>query len=1142
MGPPPEASARADFTTEEVLDENALEVPDEPAPTPEEYAGAAKTSPRRAAASEETKSEWVAMEDPRTGYNYFMNRKTMKLAWNRVEMLHQEIAAEDRSAAKPKVAAPQAVAFNVRKSADPEYTSDSWSDKRRPSMLITEPLFLGSLESSTASSTSPTYPSPLAASSSSSSSSSSSATSSHSSSHAKPATTAASALSSGRPKGSPPLPANPPPALPSNTHGNINNNQHNHNNNNITSQQYQENRKGSIAVLPLHPAFSDPSIPTPPPADIPPKKPYRASIFLRPLPAPIQLPTPTGRPVPAGPPLSPTKTMDSPLFPSAPKTSAGNRPPKTSTPPIPISYETTTTSSSSHSTGSDSRHRAESQLTASSPRNGDERHRSQSFEAPSPLATTHAHTAEIDASADVINVAQVFKRPVPSTNPKHPFALPIVTSSSASSISPKTSAPPPVPSSVSMKMPTVNNARPNPMSAGTAPNLSTHSPPVASTIPSSPPTSFSARQMAPKPFTGPPPPVPSKMPSSRPPAHPPPNPTVLVTMDRGRAGSRVNRVSFRASISRVAPPTMEEIMASAGGIGGGGASSWSGSPSPLGMSAAPTSTSPRGPAAVAPPSSRLPNLPPSATMQIGPTIGVPTRAHNPPPMAAASVRLPPIPAKPTDLFGASSSGTHAVPKGAAPAMRISQSASTLGASTPNPYAQSLPALRMEAMHAGGAGGGAPATTKAPTTKQRPVLQKAFTTSGMTEPVYGSGGSPTINPELKAQINFFQLEGFAAQFFKSQKRGLFRRAVPIRERLKWTQGALKAPLLKLKSEFSKKALVVFKNIQICMGDRALDTTQDERYKLMVEIFDVGLNTAAIRDEIFCQLCKQTTLNPNADSNLRGWGLIALFLQYFTPTKDLEHWFMDYCREHEKNPQKAILPYVTYSLRVLNKPAQSGSTLRIPEVEEVELALRNPIQPRLFGVTLARVIENQKIHKIPDVTGNFPHILTALVSIIHRLNGTKTEGIFRIPGSHMLCTKLRLQLEAGQYSGTGLLDPHVPASVLKWWLRDLEEPLIPSPFYNACIEAAKSSNPDTASVAVINSLPLLHKTVVYSIINFVQILALPENIAHTKMAVGSLAIVFGPNLLRCQATEMMLVFEAQKWEQTFVSTLIKHLPKL
>jgi hypothetical protein len=400
----------------------------------------------------------------------------------------------------------------------------------------------------------------------------------------------------------------------------------------------------------------------------------------------------------------------------------------------------------------------------------------------------------------------------------------------------------------------------------------------------------------------------------------------------------------------------------------------------------------------------------------------------------------------------------------------------------------------------------------------------------------------IPADLKAQINFFQLEGFANQFFKNQKRGLFRRAVPIRDRLKWTQGSLKGPLLKLKPDLAKKALHIFKNTQICMGDRQLNTTQEERFKLMVEIFDLGLNIAALRDEIFCQLCKQTTLNPNKDSNLRGWQLIALFLQYFTPTKDLEHWFMDYCREHEKAAEDpSILTYVRYSLRILLRPTQSGSTLRVPEVDEVELALRNPAMPRLFGVTLEVVLENQKLQRCAEVNArpDFPYIITSLISIVTKLGGPRTEGIFRIPGSHKLCTKLRLQLEAGDYSGEGILDPHVPASVLKWWLRDLEEPLIPANFYNACVTAAKSPTPETSCPAVIDTLPPLNRTIVYTIIKFVQVLAKPENAAQTKMAVGSLAIVFGPNLLRCQATEMMLVFEAQKWEQTFVVSLVKHL---
>lgn len=1148
LGPPPsELQSQPDFTTEEVLDTVDDYVYDEPTPEAVAEGTSPKASPRRLDTNETTKNEWVAMEDPRTGYNYYMNRKTMKIAWSRLEMFRQEMSSEEESSKEaplPSVEVPSPVAYHIRKTADPGFTSDAWED---PSASRPIPMPMPALPGIQQSSST-------------------------------------LALSEARRS---PMPNRAPPSAPSGSDSiKITNKD------GSQAVSTLESRKGSIAT-PVASSNNkhqhDPSIPTPPPSAIPPKKPYRASIFMRPLPSPrnssnaltsapsstrptptsVAMPTvtttnTTAAAVPAPPPPMPAASNANKPGTNRPfpKSSNGSStapfggPPSSPAPSIPVAR-------TGNTEFADIDIKPRSGSTAPAPTKVSSQQPKDSLFAASNSSSNRSN-GDIDVNSEVINVSSMFRRPVPASaaakKQAHQSAYvgaPAVTSTNTGS-----SRTNPIPPITKVPASTIVNSHSNSSINGggnkVSPPSSVTSQPSTRAIPPRPPVGLVNSAAPPMPTT------PNRPHAgSRPPAYAPPNPAVLVTMNnQSNSSSRANRISFRASISRVAPPTWGEIIAENEAYASASSSA------PAHSSGAPIASVPSY-GHTSPPSARNP--------AIGPAIGLPPQRAipaipKPPPSlhsthnatGAASSKVSPPSSISSATSSSSSNSSSSSPQrisNASPSrvggIRTSHSAHTLSHHTPSPYAQSLPGAQMEAWRSNNASSSSssssPHTMKLPSAggspggRQRPALTKAYTSVGpIPQPPISSGaGRPALPADLKAQINFFQLEGFATRFFKSQKRGFFRRAVPIRERLKWTQGALKTPLLKLKPDLAKKALVLFKWIQICMGDRELTTTQEERYKLMVEIFDLGLNIAALRDEIFCQLCKQTTLNPNADSNLRGWSLITLFLQYFTPTKDLEHWFMDYCREHEKNPQQEIHPYVTYALRVLSRgPSQSGSTLRVPEVDEVELALRNPIQPRLFGVTLQNVLESQQRHaaSVPEISArpDFPYVITALTSIVSRLNGPTTEGIFRIPGSHMLCTKLRLQLEAGNYTGSGLLDPHVPASVLKWWLRDLEEPVIPAAFYNACLEAAKGTDAATACVRVVDSLPPLNKTVVYSIINFVQVLARPENVTHTKMAVGSLSIVFGPNLLRCQATEMMLVFEAQKWEQTFVTTLIKNLP--
>ena len=76
--------------------------------------------------------------------------------------------------------------------------------------------------------------------------------------------------------------------------------------------------------------------------------------------------------------------------------------------------------------------------------------------------------------------------------------------------------------------------------------------------------------------------------------------------------------------------------------------------------------------------------------------------------------------------------------------------------------------------------------------------------------------------------------------------------------------------------------------------------------------------------------------------------------------------------------------------------------------------------------------------PDL--KIPRIITTLAEAVIRLNGVDVEGIFRVPGDTEQVYALRIQLDNGNYD-VGVDDPNTPASLLKLWLRELEEPLVP-----------------------------------------------------------------------------------------------------
>ena len=150
---------------------------------------------------------------------------------------------------------------------------------------------------------------------------------------------------------------------------------------------------------------------------------------------------------------------------------------------------------------------------------------------------------------------------------------------------------------------------------------------------------------------------------------------------------------------------------------------------------------------------------------------------------------------------------------------------------------------------------------------------------------------------------------------------------------------------------------------------------------------------------------------------------------------------------------------------------------------------------------------------------PIILPFLADGILALGGTKSEGIFRVPGDGDLVSELKLRIDKGYYTLDGFDDQHVLASLLKLWLRELLDPLIPDELYNDCI--SHSNDPD-ACVRLVHRLPTINRRVVLFTISFLQLFLDEKLQAVTKMTAPNLALVMAPNVLRCGSESMAIVF--------------------
>ncbi|KAF9453926.1 hypothetical protein P691DRAFT_755001 [Macrolepiota fuliginosa MF-IS2] len=443
----------------------------------------------------------------------------------------------------------------------------------------------------------------------------------------------------------------------------------------------------------------------------------------------------------------------------------------------------------------------------------------------------------------------------------------------------------------------------------------------------------------------------------------------------------------------------------------------------------------------------------------------------------------------------------------------------------------------------------------------PVEQaRAVPTSNDSVMASSTGTYPVLPQDLRTDIQQFSESDYAKQYFSTHKSGfIFKRRVPVAQLMTWQKSPLTSPLLVLSRELSRDAVRIFKVVQRIMGDREREKPVGVRLQSDARVIAPHLNASStsltpsisgvleeerwligeglahgeLRDEIYCQLMKQLTGNPNPESIFKGWQFLCVLLISFPPSKDFETYLQGFIQKHTAHQEGRIDVMAKYCLRRLDVVAKKGPRGKPPTPSEIETASDAAFNPSTFGESLDAIIRLQE--------RNYPHkkvpiILPFLADGILALGGLRSEGIFRIPGDGDSVSELKLRIDRGYYTLDNIDDPYVLASLMKLWLRELCDPLIPDEMYNECI--MNSSDPDSC-IRIVQRLPTINRRVVLFVVSFLQLFLDEKTQNITKMTPANLALVMAPNLLRCSSDSMSVVFTNAQYEQLFVYNLLLHL---
>ncbi|KAM9306451.1 rho GTPase-activating protein 24 isoform 2-T3 [Pholidichthys leucotaenia] len=170
---------------------------------------------------------------------------------------------------------------------------------------------------------------------------------------------------------------------------------------------------------------------------------------------------------------------------------------------------------------------------------------------------------------------------------------------------------------------------------------------------------------------------------------------------------------------------------------------------------------------------------------------------------------------------------------------------------------------------------------------------------------------------------------------------------------------------------------------------------------------------------------------------------------------------------------------------------------------------------------------------------PMLVEQCVDFI-RQRGLREEGLFRLPGQANLVKELQEAFDCGEKPSFDCnTDVHTVASLLKLYLRELPEPVVPFQKYDEFLACAKLLSKDDEKGMkelriLVDSLPPVNYNLLKYICRFLDEVQSYSGV--NKMSVQNLATVFGPNILRPKIEDPVAIMEGTVLVQQLMAVLI------
>ncbi|XP_010897526.1 rho GTPase-activating protein 22 isoform X3 [Esox lucius] len=216
-----------------------------------------------------------------------------------------------------------------------------------------------------------------------------------------------------------------------------------------------------------------------------------------------------------------------------------------------------------------------------------------------------------------------------------------------------------------------------------------------------------------------------------------------------------------------------------------------------------------------------------------------------------------------------------------------------------------------------------------------------------------------------------------------------------------------------------------------------------------------------------------------------------------------------------------------------------------VKAIRRAIWAPLGWGIFGQHLEDTVKCES----GSVSGGNPPLVPLLVQQCVRFirqHGLTEEGLFRMPGQTNHVRELQDAFDCGDKplfdSNT---DVHTVASLLKLYLRELPEPVVPYKNYTDFLVTAQLLAKDQEEgiqelARQVKALPQVNYNLLRYICRFLD--EVQSHASQNKMSVQNLATVFGPNILRPKLEDPQTMMEGSSQVQHLMMVLISEHSRL